>query len=60
MLSSTTAIPFLRGSWGKPSLAYFKVRALEKMVGSFENYLGDDNIGVLQVRLLRWMPKPAQ
>lgn len=49
MLSSDTAIPFLRGSWGKPSLAYFKVRALEKMVGSFENYLGDDNIGILQV-----------
>jgi len=34
---------------GKPTLAYFKERALEKMVASFENYLGDENIGMLQV-----------
>ena len=52
MLDSQTAIPFLRGSWGQPALAYFKVRALEKMVKSFENYLGDDNIGILQVEAL--------
>jgi hypothetical protein len=51
-LDSNTAVPFLRGAWGKPSLAYFKVRALEKMVHSFENYLGDDNIGILQVEAL--------
>ena len=51
-LSSETAIPFLRGSWGKPSLAFFKTRALDKMVASFENYVGDDNIGILQVEAL--------
>eukprot|EP00802_Teleaulax_amphioxeia_P007487 Tamp_07493.p1 GENE.Tamp_07493~~Tamp_07493.p1 ORF type:complete len:636 (-),score=154.54 Tamp_07493:192-2099(-) len=51
-LGSESAIPFLRGSWGKPSLAYFKVRALDRMVTSFENYVGDDNIGILQVEAL--------
>ena len=51
-LSSDTSVSFLRGAWGKPSLAYFKVRALDKMILSFENYVGDDNIGILQVEAL--------
>lgn len=59
MLDTNTAIFFLKGSWGIPGLKYFQANALALMVKSFENYLGDENIGFLQVEALCKVMKEA-
>ena len=50
-LETASAIHFLKGSWDVDCLAYFQEKSLSLMVERFENYLGDENIGILQVIL---------
>jgi len=67
-LDSRTAIYFLKGSWDQPALKYFKTRSIAQIVSSFENYLGDDDIGLLPVEAMNEVmrishgrkPKPPQ
>ncbi|EKX49940.1 hypothetical protein GUITHDRAFT_135627 [Guillardia theta CCMP2712] len=55
-------------SWDQPALKYFKTRSIAQIVSSFENYLGDDDIGLLPVEAMNEVmrishgrkPKPPQ
>lgn len=47
-IDTNTAISFLKGAWGNEVLEYFQEKCIGVMVLRFENYLGDDNIGILQ------------